>query len=234
MSPGPSLRRSRTLAGWLKLAAVVVLVLLLIPYVVTPFYLIGNPVSTLMLGRWLTGARVERQWVPLAEIAPVLPVTVIASEDGQFCRHRGIDLAEIRDAVADGDLGDVRGASTLSQQLAKNLFLWPGRSFVRKALEAPLALWLDLVLGKRRLMEIYLNIAEWGPDGEFGAEAGARKAFGRSARDLTAGQAALMAAMLPDPHRRNAAHPGPGLRRLGGLYERRATRVLTRCVATRR
>jgi monofunctional biosynthetic peptidoglycan transglycosylase len=234
MSPMPSLRRPRTFAGWLKLAAAVMLVLLLIPYVVTPFYLIGRPVSTLMLGRWLTGARVERIWVPLAEIAPVLPKSVIAAEDGQFCRHRGIDLAEIRDAIEDDGITGARGASTLSQQLAKNLFLWPGRSFLRKILEVPLALWLDLVLGKRRLMEIYLNVAEWGPNGEFGAEAGARKAFGRSARDLTAGQAALMAAMLPDPRRRNAGQPGPGLRRLGGLYERRATRVTAGCVAARR
>ncbi|WP_370878176.1 MULTISPECIES: transglycosylase domain-containing protein [Rhodoplanes] len=220
--------------GWLALAAVAVLALLLLPYLLTPFYLAGRPVSTLMLGRWLTGQRVERTWVPLADIAPVLPVTVIASEDARFCRHRGVDLAEIRDAIEDDGLLGARGASTLSQQLAKNLFLWPGRSFVRKALEAPLAIWLDLVLGKRRVMEIYLNVAEWGPNGEFGAEAGAWRAFGRSARDLSAGQAALMAAMLPDPHRRNAARPGPGMRRLAGIHERRASRALASCVVARR
>ncbi|RAI45045.1 monofunctional biosynthetic peptidoglycan transglycosylase [Rhodoplanes roseus] len=230
----PSLSRPRTFAGWLKLAMLLVFVLLLLPYVLTPFYLVGHPVSTLMLGRWVTGAPVERVWVPLAEIAPALPVTVIASEDARFCRHRGIDLAEIRDAIEDDGIAGARGASTISQQLAKNLFLWPGRSFVRKVLEAPLAIWLDLVLGKRRVMELYLNIAEWGPSGQFGAEAGARKALGRSARELTPGQAALMAAMLPDPHRRNAGKPGPGLRRLAGIHERRASRALASCVVSGR
>jgi monofunctional biosynthetic peptidoglycan transglycosylase len=116
----------------------------------------------------------------------------------------------------------MRGGSTLAQQTAKNLFLWPGRSVVRKALEFPLALWIDLILGKRRVMEIYLNIAEWGPSGEFGAEAAARKAFGKSARDLNAGEAATLAAILPNPIRRSAAKPAPGLRRLAGIYEGRA------------
>ena len=100
----------------------------------------------------------------------------------------------------------MRGGSTIAQQTAKNLFLWPGRSVVRKALEFPLALWIDLVLGKRRVMEIYLNIAEWGPNGEFGAEAAARHAFGKSARDLSAREAALLASILPNPRR--AAPPG--------------------------
>lgn len=234
IAPSRWFRRPAGVRGWLTLAAVAVLALLLLPYVLTPFYLAGRPVSTLMLGRWLTGQRVERTWLPLADIAPVLPVTVIASEDARFCGHRGVDLAEIRDAIEDDGLLGARGASTISQQLAKNLFLWPGRSFVRKALEAPLAIWLDLVLGKRRVMEIYLNVAEWGPNGEFGAEAGTRRAFGRSARDLSSGQAALMAAMLPDPRRRNAGRPGPGMRRLAGIHERRASRALASCVVTQR
>jgi monofunctional biosynthetic peptidoglycan transglycosylase len=118
----------------------------------------------------------------------------------------------------------MRGGSTVTQQTAKNLFLWQGRSVVRKALEFPLALWLDFVLGKRRVMEIYLNIAEWGPNGEFGAEAGARHAFGKSARDLTSREAALLASVLPNPLRRSAARPGPGVRRLAGIYEARAAR----------
>ncbi|MBK5960114.1 monofunctional biosynthetic peptidoglycan transglycosylase [Rhodoplanes elegans] len=234
IAPRRWLARPAGWRGWLMLAVVVVLVLLLLPYVLTPFLHFGRPVSTLMLGRWLTGQRVERVWVPLADIAPVLPRTVIVAEDARFCGHRGVDLAEIRDAIEDDGLLGARGASTISQQLAKNVFLWPGRSFVRKALEAPLAVWMDLVLGKRRVMELYLNVAEWGPDGEFGAEAGARRAFGRSARDLSAGQAALMAAMLPDPHRRNAAKPGPGLRRLAGIHERRAAKALAACVVARR
>jgi monofunctional biosynthetic peptidoglycan transglycosylase len=235
MTLASSVRPARRLAGALKIAILLVLAILLLPYVLTPLYWIGQPVSTLMLWRWATGAPVARVWVPLDTIAPTLPVAVIAAEDARFCRHRGIDWNEIREAIEDDGLAEARGASTLSQQLAKNLFLWPGRSFVRKALEAPLALWLDLVLGKRRQMEIYLNVAEWGPDGTFGAEAGARRAFGRSTRDLTASQAALMAAMLPDPRRRNAGRPGPGLRRLAGIHERRASRALASCVVgTRR
>ena len=127
----------------------------------------------------------------------------------------------------------MRGGSTIAQQTAKNLFLWPGRSIVRKVLEFPLAIWLDLVLGKRRLMEIYLNIAEWGPTGEFGAEAGARRAFGKPARELGPREAGLLAAMLPNPHRRSAGRPGPGVRRLGDIYEARARNAAAAACLTR-
>ena len=201
------------------------LVVLLVPYLLTPLYHLVNPVSTLMLGRWATAKRVERDWVPLAAIAPALPRTALAAEDARYCTHRGIDFGELRAAIEDADdMSEMRGGSTITQQVAKNLFLWPGRSVVRKALEFPLALWIDLVLGKRSVMEIYLNIAEWGPDGEFGAEAGARRAFNKSARDLTMREAALLAAILPNPRTRNAARPGPGVRRLAGIYETRAAR----------
>src|SRR3954464_7840422 len=167
---------------------VVILVVLLLPYLIAPLYRVIDPVSTLMLWRRVTGARVERTWTPLGAIAPALPRAVMAAEDARFCTHHGVDLGELRAAIGDADdFSDMRGGSTIAQQAAKNLFLWQGRSVIRKALEFPLALWLDLVLGKRRLMEIYLNIAEWGPHGEFGAEAGARHAFGKSARGLTAG-----------------------------------------------
>lgn len=115
-----------------------------------------------------------------------------------------------------------RGASTITQQTAKNLFLWQGRSFVRKALEIPLAVWMTLVLPKRRILEIYLNIAEWGPNGEFGAEAAARWAFGKSAQNLSPYQAAELAAILPNPVLRSAKTPSVLVRRLAGLYERRA------------
>lgn len=208
-----------------RLIIVAVAVLLLLPYLLAPLYRVVDPVSTLMLGRWVTGKRVDRTWVPLGKIATVLPRTVIASEDGQFCRHRGVDLAELREAIGDAeDLSDMRGGSTITQQLAKNLFLWPGRSFVRKALEFPLALWIDLVLPKRRILEIYLNIAEWGPNGEIGVEAGARRAFGKSASQLSAGEAALMAAVLPNPKRRSAKQPRPGVRRIAGIVQGRAAR----------
>jgi monofunctional glycosyltransferase len=214
-----------------------VLVLLLIPYAMTPLYLVVQPVSTPMLWRWATGERVERTWVPLDAVAPILPATVIAAEDARFCRHSGVDWREVRNAIEEADeLGEARGGSTISQQAAKNLFLWQGRSFIRKALELPLAFWIDLVLPKRRLMEIYLNIAEWGPKGEFGAEAGARYAFGKSARALTGREAALMAAVLPNPLRRSARTPGPGVRRLAGIYEARArsARDIAACLGGRR
>ena len=203
-----------------------VLVLLLLPYLITPFYAFGEPVSTVMLWRRMTDERMQRQYAPLSRISPALSLAVIVAEDGRFCSHHGVDFAQIRGALADADdLEDVRGGSTITQQVAKNLFLWPGRSWVRRALEFPLALWIDLVLSKRRILEIYLNIAEWGPNGEFGVEAGSRHAFGKPARDLTRYEAALLAAVLPNPVTRNAHAPGPGLRRLAGLYVGRSART---------
>ena len=169
-----SLRRS------LLALAVIVVILLGLPYLIAPLYRFVQPVSTPMLWRWATGKRVDRIVVPIGRIAPTLPIAVIVAEDGTFCHNRGIDLGALREAMEEADeLGDARGGSTITQQVAKNLFLWPGRSFVRKVLEMPLAVWINLVLPKRRVLEIYLNIAEWGPNGEFGAEAGARWAFGK-------------------------------------------------------
>jgi monofunctional biosynthetic peptidoglycan transglycosylase len=209
----------------LRLALYVLLALLLLPYLLTPLYALVNPVSTVMLWREATGQRVERRYVPIGRIDPDLRLSVVIAEDGRFCSHFGVDFAEIRDAIEDADgLDDLRGGSTITQQVAKNLFLWPGRSFIRKGLEFPLALWIDLVLSKKRILELYLNIAEWGPNGEFGVEAGSRRAFGKSAQKLSRYQAALLAAMLPNPVLRDARRPKPGLRRLAGLYERRAGR----------
>jgi monofunctional biosynthetic peptidoglycan transglycosylase len=203
--------------------AVVVLTLLVLPYLIVPLYRFVQPVSTPMLWRWMSGKRVERVVVPIGRFAATLPIAVIVAEDGTFCRNRGIDLGALREAMEESDdLGGARGGSTITQQTAKNLFLWNGRSFVRKALEFPLAVWINLVLPKRRVLEIYLNIAEWGPNGEFGAEAGARWAFGKSAHDLTAREAAELAAILPNPVRRSARAPNSIVRRLAGLYEHRA------------
>jgi monofunctional glycosyltransferase len=203
--------------------AIVVAILVLMPYAIAPFYRFVDPVSTPMLWRWATGSRVERFPLPLNRMSPELPLTVIVAEDGTFCHNRGIDLGAMREALRQsGNSGESRGASTITQQTAKNLFLWQGRSYVRKALEIPLALWLNLVLPKRRVLEIYLNIVELGPNGEFGAEAGARWAFGKSARDLTPHEASELAAILPNPYRRSARTPNLLVRRLAGLYERRS------------
>ena len=196
---------------------------LLLPYLLTPLYRVVDPVSTPMLARWVLGKRVDRTFVPLERIAPVLPRSVIASEDARFCSHHGIDWTELRSSIEDAeDITEARGGSTITQQTAKNLFLWSGRSFIRKGLEFPLAFWIDLVLPKRRVLEIYLNIAEWGPNGEFGAEAGARRAFQKSARELSPREAALMAAILPNPIRRSAGAPRAGVQRLAGIYQSRA------------
>ena len=216
---------------------VLVVGLLLLPYLLTPLYLVIRPVSTPMLWRWLTGARVTQTYVPIETMAQALPITVIGSEDARYCTHHGIDWQEIREAIDEADdLSEARGGSTITQQTAKNLFLWPGRSFIRKALEVPLAMWIDLVLGKRRVLEIYLNIAEWGPNGEFGAEAGSRRAFNKPAASLNLREAALLAAILPNPLRRNARQPGPGVRRLAGIYEARArtSGALDACLRGRR
>ncbi len=208
----------------------IALAILLLPYLLTLVYLAVPPVSTPMLWRWATGQRVERTYVRLDAIAPVLPAVVIASEDARFCEHNGVDWTSLRTVIDDADsLDDVRGGSTITQQLAKNLFLWNGRSFVRKAVEFPLALWIDLVMPKRRVLELYLNIAEWGPDGQFGAEAGARYAFGKSARTLSMREAALMAAVLPNPIKRSAKRPSSGVQRLAGIYQARG-RAGARCL----
>jgi monofunctional biosynthetic peptidoglycan transglycosylase len=165
------------------------------------------PVSTLMLARLVTLRPVERTVVGLEEISPHLPLAVLASEDARFCQHAGVDWEALYQVVeaADED-GPARGASTLPMQVAKNLFLWPSRSYVRKGLELPIALYLDLIWTKPRMIEIYLNIAEWG-EGTFGAEAAARRYFRKSARDLTRREAALLATALPNPFRRNPARP---------------------------
>src|SRR5215469_9576066 len=222
-----TMQQQRMRAGGVRLAWGVLLataLVLLLPYLLAPLYRVVDPVSTLMLARWLTGRPVERVYVPIERLSPALPLAVLVAEDERFCSHHGIDLQEIRAALAqaDDDIATARGGSTITQQAAKNLFLWPGRSVLRKAIELPLALWIDLVLPKRRIMEIYLNIAEWGPQGEFGAESGARAAFGKSAAALDLREAALLASILPNPVRRSARRPGPGVRRLAGLYEARA------------
>lgn len=216
------------LRGWLRrlfwrfvLAA---LVIALIPVALTLLYKPAfiHPVSTLMAGDWLTGSKVDREWVALDDISPTVWQSVISSEDGQFCRHSGVDWAEMSSVIDDALEGErVRGASTISMQTVKNLYLWPGRSYIRKIVEIPLALMVDAVWGKKRLMEIYLNIAEWGP-GIYGIEAAARHHFKRGAARLSRRQAAYLAVTLPNPHRRNPARPGPGMKRLAQLVERRA------------
>jgi len=207
----------------LRRLGIAVLILLLLPYLVTPLYLFLTPISTPMLWRYATGQRVVRIVTPLESTSAAVPIAVIAAEDQRFCAHGGIDWYSLRQAIEDAeDVEDLRGGSTITQQTVKNLFLWPGRSYLRKALEFPLSIWVDLILPKRRILELYLNVAEWGPNGEFGVEAGSRRAFNKPARDLGYGEAALLTAILPNPVVRNARQPGPAVRRLAAIYERRA------------
>lgn len=217
-----------------KWAWKVALALALAPLVLTLLYNVVPAPSTLMLARWVTGQKVTRDFVPLDAISPALVRSVLASEDARFCQHIGVDMVELQNVMDSAEDGEpARGASTITMQLAKNLFLWNGRSYVRKGLEMPLALYVNLVMSKRRQLELYLNIAEWGPDGEFGAEAGARRAFGVGAGDLSARQAALLAVTLPNPHRRNAARPSRGLNRLASNLQARLPREgaeLTACL----
>ncbi|MBV9521215.1 MAG: monofunctional biosynthetic peptidoglycan transglycosylase [Alphaproteobacteria bacterium] len=165
------------------------------------------PVSTLMLARWVTLHGVERTYVPLSRISPKLIAAVVTSEDGLFCRHHGVDWGALNEVINEADEdGPSRGASTITMQTAKNLFLWPGRSAIRKGLEIPLALLFDLAWGKKRVLEVYLNIAEWGP-GVFGAEAASRRYFHKSAADLTQREASLLATALPNPILRDPSRP---------------------------
>lgn len=211
----------RAVNGLLRLALgmVVLLVALILLYGFVPVP------STLMLGRWLTFQPVERQWVALADISPNLVRAVIASEDQRYCSHRGVDWVEL-DAVMDDEDGPSRGASTLTMQTAKNVFLWPGRSYLRKGLEIPLALVLDLAWGKQRVIEVYLNVAEWG-DGLYGAEAASQRYFGKPASRLSPAEAARLAAALPNPLLRDPGRPGAGLRTAAGRVQRRLGQIGT-------
>jgi monofunctional biosynthetic peptidoglycan transglycosylase len=223
--------RRRGIGRYLRLALRVLLALVLIPVVLVPVYGVVPPVSTLMIYERLTGSPVERTWVPLDEIAPSLVASVLMSEDGKFCSHNGVDWDEIA-RVLDRNDERPRGASTIAMQTVKNLFLWPSRSYIRKAIEMPLALYADTIWGKRRMMEVYLNVVEWG-SGVFGAEAAARHYFGRPASRLTATQSALLAATLPNPAARDPSRPSGSLSAMAGRIARmaRASGAYTGCLA---
>ena len=168
------------------------------------------PTTFLILGTGLIeGRAIEKNWVPLQQISPNLIRAVIASEDNEFCSHWGFDFKEMEDAWKDSKRGGrLRGASTISQQTAKNVFLWPGRSWVRKGFEAYFTVLIEGLWPKQLIMEVYLNVIEWGP-GVFGADAAARKWFRKPASKLTQLEAARLAAILPSPNRYKANPPGP-------------------------
>ena len=191
----------------LRVAAIVGLALAVLFATLVALYAFTPPVSTLMIARQIEGKGYARDYVSLKDVAPVLVASVIASEDARFCRNDGVDWGELRAVLRHpGKNGPSRGASTITMQTAKNLFLWPGRSTIRKGIEIAMALVLDKVWSKARTIEIYLNIAEWGDD-IFGIEAAAQHYFHKSARDLSPREAALLTAALPNPIKRDPARP---------------------------
>ena len=203
---------------------------ILIGLAIVPLFLIllyslpfVRPISTLMVKDYVLFQGVDRQWVSIDDVAPVLVNSVMMAEDGQFCSHGGVDWHQLS-LVLDRDGAPSRGASTITMQTVKNLFLWNGRSYVRKGLEFPLALAADAVLSKRRIMEIYLNIAEWGP-GIYGIEAAAQHYFKRPASRLNAQQSALLAVTLPNPTLRNPAKPTRNMQRISRIVAGRASRA---------
>jgi len=211
--------RFASLVRWVVFAG---LALLLLFAGLVALYSVARPVSTLMLGRLATGRSYERVYVRLADIAPIAVASVIASEDDGFCQNDGVDWDALHDVISRaGKRGPSRGASTITMQTAKNLFLWPGRSTIRKGIEIGAALVLGQVWSKARTIEVYLNIAEWG-DGVYGIEAAAQRYFHKKASQLDAREAALLATSLPNPIKRNAARPSPMQRILAARIVARA------------
>ena len=196
------------------------------------FRFVNPPFTTVMVAEKIKGWTLRRQWVPLNRISPNLRLAVIASEDGRFCEHWGVDWGAVRDAVEESRKGGFRGASTITMQTAKNVYLWTERSYVRKLMEVPLAYLLSVLWPKERVMEVYLNVAQWGP-GIFGAEAASRRYFGKSASALNRREALLLAVSLPSPRLRNPARPSARMMRLAKSVERRMPGIAARAACVR-
>lgn len=214
-SPRRALARVRR---WLALGLLSALAALLA--LILLFALVNPRVTPYMLGEIRRLGGVERDWVPMEDIAPVMARAAVAAEDANFCLHWGLDLDAIRAAM---ERGGTRGASTISQQVVKNVFLWHGRSWVRKSLEAVITPVVEAGWSKRRILEVYLNVAEF-DEGVFGVQAAARHHFGTTAAELSPTQAARLAAVLPDPKGRSAANPSQSVRnRAAGILDGAAT-----------
>ena len=223
---------SRTRAGarrrsWLsRILLVLVGIVVILPVsLIFLFRFVPPPITPLMLATILTDGPISQRWVPLDAISPNLVRAVIGSEDSKFCSHYGFDLAAIDKALAaNASGGNLRGASTISQQTAKNLFLSPDRTWTRKGIEAYLTVLLEALWPKRRIMETYLNIAEWGPR-RFGAEAAAQADFHKPAAKLSVTEAARLATILPNPRTYRADAPGPYVARQSGVIAARIAEV---------
>lgn len=199
---------AKAIAGFIGLTVVLVVVFKWLPV----------PVTATML---MDGNGITKDWESLDNIDRNLVSAVIASEDARFCSHSGFDTEAIEQAMRENmEGGRIRGGSTISQQTAKNVFLWQGGGYFRKGLEAWFTFWIEMVWGKRRIMEVYLNVAETGI-GTYGAEAGAQRYFGHSAARMSRDEASRMAAALPSPKKRSVKNPGGWLARHGNRIERR-------------
>jgi len=196
----------RRIGRWLlRLAAIFVTISV---FMTAIYAVVPPPITWLMLLRVVQGEGLHKDWEPLDDISPELIRAVIAAEDTRFCEHRGFDWVEIGNAIEEWRRGEgLRGASTITNQTARNVFLWPSRDIVRKALEGYFSVLIELMWRKERIVEVYLNVAEWGP-GIYGAEAAALRYFGKPAADLTRREASLMAAVLPNPREWSPASPG--------------------------
>jgi monofunctional glycosyltransferase len=195
------LRRTRGLGRRIRRFLVwsLLIVLLLPAGLLVVYRFLPVPLTPLMVIRLAQGEGLQKDWVPLRQIAPALRQAVVASEDNRFCEHNGFDWSALSEVLGELEAGErPRGASTITMQTAKNLFLWPDRSLLRKGLEAWLTPQIELIWSKRRILEVYLNIAEMGP-GIYGAQAAAEHHFGKAAADLTRSEAARLAAVLPNP-----------------------------------
>jgi monofunctional biosynthetic peptidoglycan transglycosylase len=207
---------------WRALLRLALAALLLAVALVLAFRWVNPPTTWLMLaeGRRLGG--VERAWVPLAEMSASVPLAAAAAEDANFCRHGGFDVAGIRAALA--DTSRLRGASTISQQVAKNVYLWPARSWLRKGLEAGFTVLIEALWPKRRIMEVYLNVAEMG-EGVFGVEAAARRYWGLGAAELGPQRSARLMAVLPDPRGRSPVSGSGFIARRGAAIQKGAATI---------
>ena len=201
------LRPYRWARRWLLRS--VLLAVLAVAVLIVAFAIVNPPTTHTIWTEARRLGEVDRDWVPMEEIAPVMARSVVAAEDANFCQHWGFDVTAIRAALEDGT---GRGASTISQQVVKNVYLWQGRSWLRKALEAGITPAVELVWTKRRILEVYLNVAEF-DEGVFGVKAAARHYFGVAPADLTPVQAARLAAVLPSPKTRSASRPSDAVRR---------------------
>ena len=188
---------------------------------IVAYRFVDPPASNLMIYNYLKGNTVQHTWVPIEKISPSVIKAVVVAEDAQFCRHWGIDFAAIQYAIEHARGGTPRGASTITMQTAKNMFLWQSKSYVRKILEVPVTVMMELIWPKKRILEIYLNVAEWGP-GVFGIGAAAKHHFRTTAAKLNTAAAARLAASLPNPKVRRAGRPGPKTRRKANVIRGRA------------